>query len=490
MAADVLHMTATEMARLLRDGEIGAVEVTRAALERIEAVNPALNAFCLLLPERALAQAADIDARRVRGEPLGPLAGLPVALKDYTPTAGLTTTYGSRLFAGHVPERDAVIARRLVGAGGVLVGKTTTPEFADSWFTRGAQFGVTRNPWDPSRTPGGSSGGSAVAVATGCVALAEGCDMAGSIRGPAAFCGIVGLKPALGRIPFDALPTTFDDISHFGPMARTVNDAALFLGAVAGPDPADLFSYLPPLELSLPVEADASRMKLAFSPDLGFCAVDPQVAREVRAAVEALRAAGATVEEVDLGWRVEDAEAFFTATLVWMAALYGDAYDRGADRLEPLTRRLIEMGREVDGVTLKRLDFVRAGIWRKLAAVLADYDALVCPTMAQPAPRLDRDDFDYGHRTADGRLAALDMTGLFNLIGACPALSVPAGRTDEGLPVGLQIVGRPQDEAGVLRVGRAVEIVRPQPAAPQPSAPQPSAPQPSAPQPCASLPSL
>lgn len=466
--AGILDRPATELARLLRAGEIGAVELTRAALERIERVNPVLNAFCLVLPERALAQAASVDTRRVRGEALHPLAGLPVALKDYTPTAGLRTTYGSRLFADHVPTRDAVIARRLVAAGGVLVGKTTTPEFADSWFTRGGQFGVTRNPWDHGRTPGGSSGGAAVAVATGCVALAEGCDMAGSIRGPASFCGIVGLKPALGRIPFDALPTTFDDISHFGPMARTVNDAALFLQAVAGPDPVDLFSYLPPLDLTLPVEAEPERLRLALSPDLGFCAVDPEVAREVRASAEALAAAGAVVEDVALDWRAEDAEAFFTASLVWMAALYGDAYDRGADRLDPLTRRLIEMGRQVDGVTLKKLDFVRARIWHKLAAVFGRYDALICPTMALPAPGLDKDDFDYGHRLPDGRLAALDMTGLFNLIGACPAISVPAGRTGAGLPVGLQIVGRPHDEATVLRAARAVEELRPQPAAPLP----------------------
>jgi amidase/aspartyl-tRNA(Asn)/glutamyl-tRNA(Gln) amidotransferase subunit A len=465
---DIIDSPAVDLSRLLQRGEITAVELARASLDRIERVNPVLNAFCLLLPERALAQAAEIDARRARGEALGAMAGLPVALKDYTPTAGLRTTYGSRLFADHVPTRDAVIARRLVAAGGVLVGKTTTPEFAGSWFTRSGQLGVTRNPWDHSRTPGGSSGGSAVAVATGCVALAEGCDMAGSIRAPASFCGIVGLKPALGRIPFDALPTTFDDISHFGPMARTVNDAALFLQAVAGPDPVDLFSYLPPLDLGLPVEQEPEKLRLAFSLDLGFCAVDPEVAREVRATVDALVAAGAVVEEVALGWEAEDAEAFFTATLVWMAALYGDAYDRGADRLDPLTRRTIEMGRQVDAVTLKRLDFVRARIWHKLAAVLGRYDALICPTMALPAPGLDRDDFDYGHRTADGRLAVLDMTSLFNLIGACPAMSMPAGRTDAGLPVGLQIVGRPHDEATVLRAARAVERLRPQPAAPLP----------------------
>lgn len=466
--ADILGRSATELSQLLHDGAISATELTQASLDRIERVNPVLNAFCLLLPERALAQAAAIDARRAQGETLGPLAGLPIALKDYTPTAGLRTTYGSRLFADHVPTRDAVIARRLEAAGAVLVGKTTTPEFASSWFTRGAQFGVTRNPWDHGRTPGGSSGGSAVAVTTGCVALAEGCDMAGSIRGPAAFCGIVGLKPALGRIPFDALPTGFDDISHFGPLARTVNDAALFLQAVAGPDPVDLFSYLPPLDLALPITAEPARLRLALSLDLGFCAVDPEVEREVRAGAEALARAGAVVEEVALGWRAEHAEAFFTATLVWMAALYGDAYDRGADRLEPMTRRLIELGREVDAVTLKRLDFVRADLWHKLAAVFGRYDALVCPTMAQAAPTLDKDDFDYGQRLADGRLATLDMTGLFNLIGACPAISVPVGRTDQGLPVGLQIVGRPHGEATVLHVARAVEALRPQPNAPTP----------------------
>lgn len=466
--AEILDRSATELSRMLQAGEIGAVELTRAALDRIGWVDPALGAFCLVLSERALAQATEIDARRARGEALGPLAGLPVALKDYTPTAGLRTTYGSRLFTDHVPVRDAVIARRLIAAGGVLVGKTTTPEFAGSWFTRSALHGVTRNPWDRDRTPGGSSGGSAVAVATGCVALAEGCDMAGSIRGPASFCGIVGLKPALGRIPFDALPTTFDDISHFGPLARTVNDAALFLQAVAGPDPVDLFSHVPPLDLTLPIEAEPARLRLALSLDLGYCAVDPEVEREVRAAADALRAAGAVVEEVALGWRAEDAEAFHTATLVWMAALYGDAYDRDADRLEPSTRRVIEMGRAVSGVTLKRLDFVRARIWHALSAVLGRYDALVCPTMALPAPGLDGDDFDYGGRLPDGRLAVLDMTSLFNLIGACPAISVPAGRTDAGLPVGLQIVGRPHDEATVLRAARAVEVLRPQPRAPLP----------------------
>ena len=466
--ADLLDRSATELGRLLANGEIGAVELTRAALDRIARVDPALGAFCLVLPDRALSRAADIDARRARGEALGPLAGLPIALKDYTPTAGLRTTYGSRLFADHVPARDAVIARRLAAAGAVLVGKTTTPEFAGSWFTRSTLHGVTRNPWDRDRTPGGSSGGSAVAVATGCVALAEGCDMAGSIRGPASFCGIVGLKPALGRIPFDALPTTFDDISHFGPLARTVGDAALFLRAVAGPDPVDLFSHVPPLDLNLPIEPEPATLRLALSLDLGFCAVDPEVEREVRAAADALVGAGAVVEEVALGWRAEDAEAFLTATLVWMAALYGDAYDRDGERLDATTRRIIEMGRAVDGVTLKRLDFVRARIWHALAAVLGRYDALLCPTMARPAPSLEGDDFDYGHRLPDGRLATLDMTSLFNLIGACPAISVPAGRTDAGLPVGVQLVGRPHDEATVLRAARAVEALRPQPAAPLP----------------------
>lgn len=478
MDASVLSLPATELSRALGDRAISTVELTRAALDRVEAVNPVLNAFCLVLPERALAQAADIDTRRTRGEALGPLAGLPVALKDYTPTAGLRTTYGSRLFEDFVPAKDAVIARRLAEAGGVLIGKTTTPEFADSWFTRSGLHGVTRNPWDPARSPGGSSGGSAVAVATGCVALAEGCDMAGSIRAPASFCGIVGLKPGLGRIPFDALPTSFDDVSHFGPMARTVNDAALFLQAVAGPDPVDLFSYVPEMKLALPIAPEPKGLRLALSIDLGFCEVDPEVEREVRAAADALKAAGATVEEVELGWRAEDAEAFFDFSLVWMAALYGEQYDAGADRLDPLTRRLIERGREVDAVALKRIDFVRADIWHKLAAVLGRYDALICPTMALPAPDLAMDDFDYGHRSARGKLVSLDMTGLFNLIAPCPAISVPAGRTAAGLPVGLQIVGRPYDEAMVLKAARAVEHVRPQPRVLPPVSPLPVAPLP------------
>lgn len=455
--------SAEAIATAVRAGDVLAVEIVRRSLRRIEEQNPTYNAFCLTLPDQALAQAREVDRRRSCGETLGPLAGVPVAVKDFTPTAGLRTTYGSRAFADFVPDKDAVIVRRLREADAILVGKTTTPEFASSWFTRSDLFGDTRNPWMPSRTCGGSSGGAAVAVATGCVPLAEGCDMLGSVRGPASFCGVVGLKPSLGRIPFDSLRSTFDDVSHFGPLAQTVGDAALFLRAVAGPDPVDLFSYLPPLRLDDNISGLAEGLRIALSIDLGYCVVHEEVRAAVEATARALEAAGARVDIVDLGMDAEDAELVANASMVWMAAHYGDLRDSRPDLLTRSTIRMIDLGRTFGAAEIKRVDFVRAKLWRRLATIFATSDVLLCPTMAQPAPPLDGDDFDFGARTEDGRLAALELTGMFNLVGACPAISVPCGMTADGLPIGAQIVGPPHDEARVLSAARAVERVRPQP---------------------------
>jgi amidase/aspartyl-tRNA(Asn)/glutamyl-tRNA(Gln) amidotransferase subunit A len=357
-----------------------------------------------------------------------------------------------------VPDADPVLVRRLKAAGAIVIAKTTTPEFAYSSFTHSPRWGVTRNPHDPSRTPGGSSGGSAVAVATGCVPLAEGTDMGGSVRIPAALCGVVGLKPSLGRIPMDILPTVFDDMSHFGPLAATVDDAALFLAVTQGPDDADILSQARPDALPVPGPRDVTGMRVALSVDLGYYAVDPGVAAAVEAGAAALEAAGATVEPVALGWSREINDTWLALWGVALAAAWGEGLATHRDRMDPALVALMDSAFGLDAVAYKRLEGVRTALWHDLARVLARYDALVCPTCAVPAPPLDTDDATFERDGPDGRFHGLDMTCPFNLTPQCPALSVPVGPAD-GLPVGLQIVGRRFADGDVLRLGRRVEAM-------------------------------
>ena len=401
-----------------------------------------------------------------RGEPLGVFHGVPIAVKDTTPVAGHRTTLGSYAFEHWVPDHDAAVVTALRRAGAVIIGQTTTPEFAHTLQTDSPLWGVTRNPHDPRRTPGGSSGGSGAAVASGCVPLAEGSDMGGSVRIPAAWCGVVGLKPGLGRIPMDVLPGLFDSISHHGPLARCTDDARLFLAATQGPDDADIMSIPGPLDLAAPLRSDVSGLHLALSVDLGCWAVDPEIAAAVTAAAERLEAAGATVDVVDPRFTPADEEAWGVLWAVFMAAYYGHLLETDGERMTPGVVRLITLGREVTAVDHKRLEIHRTGLWRRLAPILADHDALLCPTMAVapwPAAMADRPEIAP---TDDDGYHSPDMTAVFNLVSPCPAVSVPCGRHREpdnaGLPIGLQVVGRRWREDIVLRVARAVEVTSPQ----------------------------
>ncbi len=453
---DLAYRPAADLARMIRTGRISPVEAVRNSLDRIAEVDPSLNAFCFVYEEEALAKAAEAERAVREGGPLGVLHGVPIALKDFTPTKGKRTTLGSYAFEHWVPDHDAVAAHRLLEAGAILVGKTTTPEFSYSGFTESPLWGITRNPWDPSRTPGGSSGGSGVAVATGCVALADGTDSGGSIRIPAALCGIVGLKPSLGRIPMDALPTVFDQLSHFGPLTRTVADAALFLAVTQGPDEADIQS-LPPLNLADPLPRHVKGLKLALSIDLGFHTVDADVAANTRTAAAALADAGAEIREVALPWSPELDEAWFQHWGVLLAACFGGALKTHRERMDPRLVELMERGLAMDAVAFKRIELLRTRQWHALAKVLAEHEALLCPTMPIPAPPVGRADQDFGFTDAQGRYQGFDMTGIFNFVSQCPALSVPSGFTRAGLPTGLQIVGRRFDDSTVLTIGAALE---------------------------------
>lgn len=447
------------LAALVRARKLSPVELVDNALARIAEVNPTLNCFCFVWEEEARAAARAAEARLMRGGSLPPLLGLPIAFKDITPTRGQRTTLGSRAYEDNVPDADAIVVERLVAAGAIVVGKTTTPEFAFASFTQSPLWGTTRNPWDPARSPGGSSGGAGAAVASGCVPFAEGSDMGGSIRIPAALCGVVGLKPSFGRIPFEVLPSQLDTLNHFGPLARSVADAALFLRHAAGPDERDLSSNPQVLDWSQPLRRDVAGLRLAVSDDLGFYAVDPGVHAAFRQGVDLLRAAGAEIEEVALPWTRDLVDRWNDLWKVFMAAYFGHLLPDWRDRLDPQMVRLIEGGFALEAVPVKRIEVIRSQLWATLRPLLARCDALLCPTNAVTAPDVTLTDDDVYGEGPGGRYRAVDMTSVFNLVSQCPALSVPVGFA-AGLPVGLQVVGRRYDDLTALRIGAALEDAR------------------------------
>jgi Asp-tRNA(Asn)/Glu-tRNA(Gln) amidotransferase A subunit family amidase len=460
---DLNQLGAAEAARRIADGALSPVALVEACLARIAHVQPKFNAFTEVFADGARAQAAQAERAVKAGKPLGLLHGVPIAIKDFTPMAGVVSTRGSHALRNWVPDHDPVIVQRLRNAGAIILGRTTTPEFAHSSFTRSPLWGETLNPWDAGRTPGGSSGGSAVAVATGCVPLAEGTDMGGSVRIPAALCGVAGLKPSLGRIPMDILPTTFDMFSHFGPIARRVEDVARFLEVTQGPDDADILSQMHPTPLGDCLAGRVYGTRIALSVDLGFYRVDPDVEANLRELAAVLRSAGAIVDEVALDWKVEVADLWVANWGVFLAAAADRHLPEFADRMDPALLRFMDAGRQMGAVQIKRTEEVRTRQWHALALIFRNYDVLLCPTTAITAPLISAQDADFEAADADGRLRGFDMCAPFNNIAQCPALSVPSGLSGDGLPTAVQIVGHRFDDPTVLAVGAAIERLRPFP---------------------------
>ena len=457
---DLIWRSALELGDLIRKKELTPVEVTDAALARLEAVNPLLNAFCLVAAERAREQAREAEIAVVKGEPLGPLHGVPVSVKDVLATRGLTTTGGSRLFADAVPEEDAIPVARLKAAGAVILGKTNTSEFGHKAVTENPLFGVTRNPWNPERTPGGSTGGGGAAVAAGVGPLALGTDGGGSVRIPAAFCGVFGLKPSFGRVPHAGGFPGWAHVSHVGPLARTVRDAAALLDVIAGGDDRDRRS-LPrePGSYLEACDAGVAGLHVAWTPDLGYAALDPRVRALCETAAAEFESLGCHVEVVSPGW--EDPEAWF-GTLI-AAQFYAAWSDRLPDAEPLMDPTLVTLIRRGGAVPAR--DYVRAvdrieAYWAEVRAFLERFDLLLMPTVAVPP-------FDAGARPpreVDGRsvsvLGWMPFTFPFNLTGQ-PAASVPCGFTTDALPIGLQIVGRRHADASVLAAAAAFEAACP-----------------------------
>lgn len=449
-------LSAAEQAEGYGRGLFSPLDVLEASLARIEEVNPALNAFCLVDAEGARRAAAASAERWRAGRPLGGLDGVPVAIKDLTPTAGLRTAFGSRLFRDHVPSEDAVVVERLKAAGAVVVGKTTTSEFANASVTDSPLTGVTRNPWNPGRTSGGSSGGSAVAVATGCVALAEGSDMGGSVRIPASFCGVVGLKPALGRIPFGILPNLYDPLAHHGPIGRTTADAFAFLRATSGPDDRDPLSLPTDPDLALPMVKDPRGLRIGFSPDLGFQSVDDDDAENALSTARDLERRGAILTDVDLALTPALYDAGYKMFAVNIYECYGRFERDHAAELDPTLLQFFDLARSLSAAELAHTQIVVSEGWRKIARLYEACDALLCPTMPRTATPVGRTEFDYSGTDNRGRAIFFDMTLPFNLFGRLPAVSVPSGLGRDGLPTGLQIVAGRHRERLALSIATIV----------------------------------
>jgi len=435
---------------------VSPVELVDNALARINEVNDKLNAFCFVWDDAREAATHAADAVSA-GRPLGPLHGVPIALKDTTPTAGRTTTFGSRCFEHFVPEHDAAIVAALQRAGAIVVGKTTTPEFASSLYTDSPLWGPTLNPWNLERSPGGSSGGSGAAVASGCVPLAEGSDMGGSVRIPASWCGVVGLKPGIGRIPMDALPALFDSISHHGPLARNVDDARLFLRCAQGPDDADIQSLITPLDLTGRHPTDLTNVRVALSIDLGGWSVDRAVEHNIRAAAAAMADAGATVVEVQPGLRRTLEDDWRQLWAVFMATYFGPLVSKFENVMTPTVLSLIRTGQAMSAVEYKRVEFARTEMWQAIRPILADADVLLSPTMASGpvSPRIP----DTAPLPGGDPVYTPDMALIWNLIPQCPAITIPVGLDGEGLPVGAQLIGQRWRSDSLLDIAAALEAV-------------------------------
>ncbi len=455
-AGELCERPALDLAAAIGAGELAPSEVLEAFLARIAARNPALNAIVTLCADEARALAAAQDA--MPPDPVRqPLRGLPIAIKDLALTRGLRTTFGSPIYADFVPDTDELFVARLRAAGAIIVGKTNTPEFGAGSQTFNPVFGATRNPYDPDRTCGGSSGGAAVALAAGMLPLADGSDLGGSLRNPASFCNVVGFRPSPGRVPSWPKQFSSDPLAVHGPMARSVDDLALLLSVMAGPDPRVPISRPEPGRTLRKVPALETRgLRLAFSPDLGRYPVDAAVSTVLERTLPVFEALGCSVTRTapDL----DGADNVFRTLRAWMFLARGRAdYEQHRARMKDTLAWNIEQGMALTASDVAQAEIERSALIARCATFFEDHDFLLCAAAQVPPFPIEQEWVTHINGVAMETYldwmsvcCAITVTGL-------PAISVPAGFTDDGLPIGLQIVGRRWDDAGVLALARAFE---------------------------------
>ncbi|MDQ0382288.1 amidase [Amycolatopsis thermophila] len=454
---DICFLSARELRAALGARDVSAREVVEAHLRRIERVNPEVNAVVTLVAEQALADAAAADERAARGAELPPLHGIPVAHKDTHETAGIRTTFGSPLHADYVPRRDELVIERMRAAGVITLGKTNVPEFAAGSHTFNPVFGATRNPYDPARSAGGSSGGAAAALACGMHPLADGSDLGGSLRNPASFCNVVGFRPSTGRVPSWPAPLGWTGLGTAGPMARTVADAALLLSVLAGPDPRSPIALDEPGEVfARPLDRDVRGLRVAWSPDLGGLPVEPEVAQVVEASARVLADLGCAVERACPDFSGAD-EAFRILRAWQFAVTFGPLLETSRDRLKESIVWNTEEGLRLSGTDVGRAEVLRTELFHRVREFFGRYDFLLLPV--SQVPPFDAA-LEYPSRVAGVEMETyLDWmrSAYYVTVTGSPALSVPAGFTPGGLPVGLQIVGPHRADFAVLQLGHAFE---------------------------------
>lgn len=454
-------LTATEIATRVRRKEISAQEIIEDSLHVIAELNGAINAVCTVCADQARAAARDLDARVARGEDPGLLAGVPVGIKDVTPVAGVRTTYGSHLYADNVASGDALVVARLKKAGAIVIGKTNTPEFATGGNTFNEVFGRTRNPWDLSLTAGGSTGGGAAALASGMIALAEGTDLGGSLRIPASFCGVIGLRPSPGLVPTVPTPLPWDDMQVTGAMARSAEDLALFLQATAGPSPlAPLNQPIKGRDFVEAVkQARVTGLNIAYSADITGLGVDRSVQDVCRKAVTRLAEECAYVDEIDFSL-AEFRQAFQDLRGLWMLGWQDKDLHR-ISRMGENLRNNVDYGLSLNARQLAVATRARGEAWHKMRAFFSRYDVLLTPTVAVPPFSADINfPAEIGGKPAKTYVDWLVATFLVSLTGL-PAASVPCGLTSEHSPIGLQIVGPQFGEERVLGIARCLSEIIP-----------------------------
>ena len=456
-ASSVCFMSAVEMAQLIRAKKLSAREALAEHLTQIARVNPKVNAIVTLVPELASAAAAKADELQARGEPLGRLHGVPVAHKDLLETRGIRTTFGSPLYKDYVPTEDDIVVERMQRAGTITIGKTNTPEFGSGSQTFNSVFGATHNPYDLTKTCGGSSGGAAVALACGLVPLASGSDTGGSLRNPAAFCNVVGFRPSPGRVPNPKAALAWSTLTTSGCLGRSVADLAFALSTIAGPDSRAPLSIDEPGErLSRPLDRSFKGTRVAWFKDLGGVPFDPRVRAVVNAHRNTFESLGCIVEQGEPDFA--PAEVAFRVLRAWNTATsYGDRYRAHPEAFKDTLAKEIEEGLRLTGGDVARAETSHGQLWRRFQAFLGPYEYFVLPTTQVPPFAIETPyPTELAGVTFDSYIDWMKSCWYISATGN-PAASVPAGFTPEGLPVGVQIVGRTKEDFSVLQLAHAFE---------------------------------
>jgi amidase len=450
-------MTAKELVRRMRGKEISAREVLEAHLQQIERVNPEVNAIVTLVADRARDQADRLDEEAAHGRFAGPLHGLPIAHKDLVETKGIRTTFGSPIFKDYVPDFDTLLVERIRNAGAIAIGKTNTPEFGAGSQTFNKVFGPTRNPWDLTKTCGGSSGGAATALACRMIPIADGSDMGGSLRNPASFCSVVGFRTSPGRVPKYPSRNGWSPLAVDGPMARTVEDAALFLSAIAGPDPrAPLSIEEPGSKFSAPLERDCNGLRIAWCERLGGLPFDSRVREVFARSRKTFEAIGCVTDDVDPDFSGAD-QAFKTLRALGFYGQLGPLLTRYREHIKSTVVDELERGSRLTAHEIAEAERLRSELFARIGSMMSTYDYLVLPVTQVPPFAIDQESV--------AEIDGVKMESYIDWMRSCywitmtslPAISVPGGFTRDGLPVGVQIVGRHQDDFAVLQLAHAFE---------------------------------